>query len=692
MHRHSPLSLAVSLALAGSLGTLASASQAQSTIEEVIVTADFRGSTLQDLPASASVLDETLIASRNALHLEELLLNAPNVNLTAGSSRARFYQIRGIGERSQYAGPLNPSVGVLIDGVDFSGIGAAAMLYDVEQVEILMGPQGTRYGSNALAGLINLQSRAPTVEPAFGLQLQGENHGGRGVGAYASGALAADLLGRLSVQTLESDGFGRNTFLGRPTNTRDETTARGKLHWQPAGDIQVALGLGHVDIDNGYDAFSLDNDRYTRSDEPGFDRQRSNWASLRVDIERFAAFRMELLAGLAASDIAYGFDEDWTYEGFHPDGYSSIDHYFREQDTRSGELRLLSSPQGALLDGRTSWTVGLYLLDQQLDTVRDYTYAAARFDNRYSITRSAVYADTSTDIGRNWSLDLGLRLEHVDASYRDSEALRFNPDDVLAGGRIGLNYHSDALGLLYTSISRGYKVGGFNIDGSLDADLREYGEEVLWNYEIGYKGSLFDDRLRTRVALFYMDRDDVQVNSFGTRVREDNSEEFIQYTGNAAAGYNRGLELGFEWLSNGETRAYGTLGLLDSEYRDFINSEGDNLDGREQAQAPDYQYSLGLIVPLLPALSLDLNLQGRDSFYYSDSHNGRANSYNLLNASLSWQWREATLRLWTRNLLDKDYGVRGFYFGNDPRDGYADKVYRQLGEPRRVGVTLSVDF
>ena len=74
------------------------------------------------------------------------------------------------------------------------------------------------------------------------------------------------------------------------------------------------------------------------------------------------------------------------------------------------------------------------------------------------------------------------------------------------------------------------------------------------------------------------------------------------------------------------------------------------------------------------------------------SHNGRANNYNLLNASLSWQWQQATLRLWTRNLLDKDYGVRGFYFGNDPRDGYADKVYRQLGEPRRVGVTLSVDF
>lgn len=691
MHTHSPLSL-IRTAAAAALTAATPLSLAQPAIEEVVVSADFRRSTLQDLAASASVLDAELIASRNALHLEDVLLNAPNVNLAAGSSRARFYQIRGIGERSQYAEPLNSSVGVLIDGVDFSGIGAAAMLYDVEQVEILMGPQGTRYGSNALAGLINLQSRAATAAPSFGVQLQGENYAGRGIGAYASGALNPDLLGRLSLQTLESDGFGHNVWLDRPTNTRDEVTARGKLQWQPSAGIRADLSVGHVDIDNGYDAYSLDNNRETRSDEPGFDRQQSSWASLRMDIERFDAFRMEVLAALANSDIAYAYDEDWTWEGFHPDGYASTDHYFRDQQTRSAELRLLSTPEGALLGGRSSWTAGLYLLDQQLDTDRDYTYAPARFSNRYGITRTALYADSNTALATHWSLDAGLRIEYVDATYADSNALGFAPDDVLAGGRMALNFHSDALGLFYASVSRGYKVGGFNIDGSLDADLREYGEEQLWNYEFGFKGSLLRDRLRTRVALFYMDRDDVQVNSFTTRVREDNSEEFIQYTGNAAAGFNRGLELGFEWLSNDKLSAYGSLGLLDSEYEDFINSEGDSLDGRAQAQAPEYQYTLGLVMRLLPALDLDLNVQGRDAFYFSDSHNGRSDSYNLLNASLSWQWRQATLRLWGRNLLDKDYAVRGFFFGNDPRDGYTDKVYRQWGEPQRYGVTLSVDF
>ena len=131
-------------------------------IEEIIVNADYRQSSINDIASSVTVLDANLIQNKNAQHLEDILANAPNVNFSSGASRARFYQIRGIGERGQFAEPLNSSVGVIIDGVDFSGIGNAALLYDVEQVEILLGPQGTRYGSNALAGLINLQSKAPT--------------------------------------------------------------------------------------------------------------------------------------------------------------------------------------------------------------------------------------------------------------------------------------------------------------------------------------------------------------------------------------------------------------------------------------------------------------------------------------------------------------------------------------------------
>jgi len=600
--------------------------------------------------------------------------------------------LRGIGERSQYATPLNPSVGLLIDGIDFTGLGAAAMLYDVEQVEVLMGPQGTRYGSNALAGLINLQTRQPTQTPEYGLQMQRENLDGLGLAGYASGPLSPTLLGRLAVQKLESDGHMFNTTLGRPTNTREETTLRGKLHWTMSDIATAELTLGLMDIDNGYDAFSLDGNRSTRSDEPGFDRQKSRLVSLKVSLDHFSSVNLELLAGLARSDQSYGYDEDWTYQGFHPWEYSSTDHYFRDHNTLSAEFRALSKPGTGWFNDRTSWVAGLYMLDQQVDVERRYTYLSEPFNNNFDIARTAFYMDTTTELTPALSLEAGFRVENFVASYSDSTPVRFNPSDVLAGGRVALNLRTAENALFYASISRGYKTGGFNIDGTLDTDLREYGQENLLNYELGFKGSLFDDQLRTRLAVFYMDRRDVQINSSTTRVRGDGSAEFIDYTGNAAGGYNRGVELGAEWVSNGMVTMYGNLGLLDSEYQDFVNSAGNRLDGRQQAHAPDWQYTIGTNVLLLADLMLDLHLQGRDAFYFSDSHSVRSTTYHLLNASLSWQWQNVNVRLWGRNLLDKDYFVRGFFFGNDPRDSYAAKGYTQLGEPLRYGVTLNLDF
>jgi len=132
------------------------------TLEEIVVTADFRDVALLNTGNSITVMDSETIARREARHLEQVLNLAPNVNYSSGASRGRFIQIRGIGERSQFVEPLNPSVGLLIDGIDFSGIGGAATTLDLKQIEILRGPQGTLYGANALAGLVNLTTNEPT--------------------------------------------------------------------------------------------------------------------------------------------------------------------------------------------------------------------------------------------------------------------------------------------------------------------------------------------------------------------------------------------------------------------------------------------------------------------------------------------------------------------------------------------------
>lgn len=665
---------------------------AQQVLKEIIVTADYRQSSLDDIAASITVINADTMAKKNAQHLEDILLNAPNVNFSSGASRARFIQIRGIGERGQFSEPLNPSVGVMIDGVDFSGIGNVAMLYDVKQVEILMGPQGTRYGSNALAGLINLKSKAPSQEFSSGLQFQTGNNNSQGLAGFISGPATDDLFYRLSMQKIESDGFSQNLFLNKPTNQRDETTLRAKFHWQITDTEQLDFTTSLIDLNNGYDIFSLDNVRDTLSDEPGFDRQNSKLASLKFTSSSSDTFTLELLGGFAQSDIAYGYDEDWVNTGFHPFEYSSTDHYFRDRKTGSAELRLISGDTGAFFSGRTDWVAGLYSLHQDVDLQRIYTFLPGTFTSHFIIDRLAFYAETSTALLDNLSIDLGIRSERFSAKYNDNNGLLFSPDDNLVGGKASLNLNLDNVGLFYGSLSRGYKSGGFNTDGSLDADLRDFAAETLWNYELGFKGQLLDKKLQLQLALFAMQRDDVQISSSTVRTRDDGSAEFVDFIGNAAAGSNRGVEANMQWLATDTLVLYGSAGLLNTEYKDFINSTGDSLDGREQAHAPGYQFTLGTTVQLSPALSLDLNVQGRDQFFFSDSHTVQSKEYTLLNASLQYVASHFDLTLWGRNLSDEDYFVRGFFFGNDPRENYSAKGYTQLGEPRVFGLTLDLKF
>ena len=157
----SPLRYSVLFVMAVTCSSVACASE---FIEEILVTAKFRDADVLKTHGSMSVIEADAIIRREARHLEEVLALAPNVNYSSGASRGRHIQIRGIGERSQFIEPLNPSVGILIDNIDYSGIGGAASTLDMKQIEVLRGPQGTLYGANALAGLINLTSNDPTPQ------------------------------------------------------------------------------------------------------------------------------------------------------------------------------------------------------------------------------------------------------------------------------------------------------------------------------------------------------------------------------------------------------------------------------------------------------------------------------------------------------------------------------------------------
>ncbi|MBL6691540.1 MAG: TonB-dependent receptor [Pseudomonadales bacterium] len=661
---------------------------AETTLPEVVVTASLRQDSTMDTAASVSVVSEEVIRARAAQHFEDIINTIPNVNYASGSNRARFFQIRGIGERSQFVNPINPSVGVLIDDVDFSGAGTIATLMDVQQVEVLRGPQGTRYGANALAGLINVTTNEPDDSRFAEFKLMAGEYSTETFGMVLNAPVNADFKTRLVVESHESDGYIENDFLGRDdTNGRDEMTIRGKLNWQVSDDWSLGLTVADVNIDNGYDAFSLDNTRHTLSDEPGFDRQDSTYFSLRSDwnLERFD---VTALLNQSESDSEYGYDEDWSFTGIHPWGYTSTDHYFRERETTSAEIRLLSNDRSRLFNDTTDWVLGLYYLASDETLERQYTFDAGPFFSDYDFDTLAVFTQLDAALSNSTTLTLGLRLEERDTTYDDSEGVVFSPHDSMWGGKLAIENRLESDALIYASVSRGYKAGGFNTDGSLDADLRTFDEEYLIEYELGYKAMLAGGALGLQVAVFYDDRHDQQVKSSLVRTRPDGSTEFIDFLGNAAEGTNRGLEIDMSWTLSERFFLTANVGWLDAEFDEFTNEFGEDLSGRDQAHAPGYMFNVALSYEQGPWFA-SLSVDGKDEFYFSDRHALKSDSYTLFNASMGYTADQWTVTLWGRNLADEDYYVRGFgSFGNDPRKFYVTEPYYQFGEPRITGLTF----
>ena len=453
-------------------------------------------------------------------------------------------------------------------------------------------------------------------------------------------------------------------------------------------------------VNNGYDAFSLDNTRVTLSDEPGEDdltlkAARLNWQSMLLGLDS------TLQLSHASTDTTYSYDEDWSYVGIAPGWeYSSYDEYLRDRSMNSLEWRL----QAPETDG-TEWVIGAYLRDESEDLSRRYTYLPAPFASDIDTQTLAVFGQVNRTFSQQLSGFIGARLEQRDSEYRDSASVEKDFDHSYWTGRLGLiwQYRSDVQ--LYATLSRGARAGGANAGllASIDAlpeqnqdsvaALGVFDEETLVSLELGWQLDLTEYALRSRLALFTMDRDDQQAKGSLVIPRADGSTAFIDYTDNAAASEHRGLEWELQWSPTQQLVAELTLGLLDAQFDRYITATGADLSGRDQPQAPGWQYSAGLSWYASALASVQIEVAGSEAYFFSDRHNVRAPETHQFNASLSGQWRRWRWTLWGRNLTDETTFVRGFgTFGNDPRKEYALEPYRQYGEPRMVGLSLTYDL
>lgn len=675
--------------------------------DRIVVTSDFRGTELSNLAASVTIIDAASIEERNAAHLEDIINTAPNVNFATGASRGRFFQIRGIGARSQFVEPTNASVGLLVDGIDLTGLGGGASTLDIEQVEILRGPQGTLFGANALAGMINMVSGAPTQTPEGSIGVRVGDYGTRYVDAIHSGPLQPNLAYRLAVSHNESTGFTNNGFLGvRDTANIDEQTVRGKLSWQIRSDLEFDFTGLYLNIDNGYDAFSLDNTRATLSDQPGFDRQETLASSVKMTWRASEAFHVEALVSAVNADLDYAYDEDWAFDAICDvfecifGGYTSFDRYTRQTENTTLDVRAISNTDRNAF----GWVFGAYAKDQSQRLDRVYTYASD-FSSHYDTTNLALYGQLNIPLATDWVLTTGLRYERFDADYLDSNLARYDQDENLWGGNVSLEHTLDSGQLVYALVSKGYKVGGINPDADVPESQRRYQTEGLWNHELGTKVRFMDGRLNARVAVFYQQRDDIQTQqSLVVPIEGDLCPcEFIEFQSNAAKGSTYGLELEINGRVNDRVALFASVGLLNAQFDDFVSFShvdadedsgvGVNLDGRDVPQAPNYMAHVGAVMQLSDRWSLRGELEAKDGFYFSSRHSTRANAYEVAHLRLSYQANDWDVAFWVRNLFDQTIKTRGFGgFGNDPRKGYVTEPYYQFGAPRTIGVSGRLRF
>jgi len=399
-------------------------------LEEILVTASLRSTPVADLPQSVTVLERDALQAAGVQHFEDVLSLIPDLNYASGTSRPRFFQLRGIGEVEQYQGAPNPSVGFLIDDIDFSGVGMPATLFDTQQIEVLRGPQGTTYGANALAGLISVRTADPGTEFELNSELTGATYDTRSAGLAVGDGFASGAAGwRFVAQQFYSDGFRHNAYLDEnSTNGFDEGTLRGKLRWQVTDVLGAELTLMHVNINDGYDAWSIYNTYTTYSNQPGKDAQLSNGAALRLSDAIDGVGELRSVTSSANSKILYSFDGDWgndeLWGPYAPYDYFQSDH--RNRRTLAEDLRLIGDPSNALF-GRVRWVAGVYAL--RLTESDDLVYAydnqyngagSSGLNSNYSATNVALYGSLDADLGARTTLSGGLRVEQRQAHYADS--------------------------------------------------------------------------------------------------------------------------------------------------------------------------------------------------------------------------------------------------------------------------------
>jgi iron complex outermembrane receptor protein len=540
----------LSVAIVSLLAANISAQDSKPVFEEVLVTAEKRSESLQDLSQAITVLTGEDLDTRQVTSFVDLSAIAPGVNIAKNEGFKTVITIRGVGNEANQNAIANPSVSYHLDGIYVaSPFALQTDFLDLERIEVLRGPQGTLFGQNSTGGAINVITTAPSMDGSFGkADLTLGDYGLVKARAAYNLPLSDTLAMRASVISNKRDGFTENLTLGQDLDDANSLSARVRLLYEPSDNFRANFTAQYFDEDrNGAAQKGL------LDPTPGARKLRQN-STAEYELESqlysavlewdFESFSIKSLTSYQDDDILIRRDNDRNDLNFLPPFAqlpSSYDPETNKQTTITQEVNLVSSEP---LFGKLDWVAGVFYLDteveisilERLDFGFDGTFDPFTIETIYAYggdvgfisdskperDSTSIYGQGTWNFSETWRTVFGLRYTEDEVysavtnyyGREGTDVLEIESDKVT--GRLVVEHDINESTMLFGSFTKGFKPGGSNLTYGTEAVVAPivvlpiFNEEIVNAYEVGLKTDLADGRVRLNAAAFYYDYKNLQ--------------------------------------------------------------------------------------------------------------------------------------------------------------------------------------
>jgi iron complex outermembrane recepter protein len=726
------LCAALSLVVAGATQTYA---EDIFSLEEIVVTAQKREQSLQDVGIAITAFDGETMEAMGVVNSNEIAAKTPNLNIMspAGEGGVVSVFIRGIGLNDFALNNTGP-VGFYVDDSSIgSSNGQLTTLFDIARVEVLKGPQGTLFGRNTTGGALNIVSNKPTDEFEASVKLTAGNYGYLKTEGMVSGSLTDTVNARLALVNYESDGYMENLSTGDKVE-KQNFAGRALFDITPSDGLSVLVNIhgSRNDSDSDFYGKVSDSDFYegTYGDKEYTINVDTLGGSVKAEYDINDALSLTSITSYDDLNKRHDEEGDMSPAELVEFEYNVDTHTFAQ------ELRLNGEADGM------HWVAGLYYLAEttnwnattssdDLPFFGPLTLGTTEGTGHQELTTKAVFGQVEYELTEDWVLTVGGRYTQLDVDVDISgnvpvfehplipfaSSIDYSNDltNEEFSGKLALNYFANTDVMYYGSITRGFKGGGFN--GSTGVDFAnypataEYDPEILTAYELGLKSTLLDGTMRLNAALFYYDYEDAQVfNSIADpatglpRNSIENAKSLELY----------GVDIDLTWQPLEALFIQAGIGYTHSEFDKFDltvpqvgGTASADLSGETPQNTPEWSATLlanytwtlgdnGLLMAQVDGSYQSevfytngyVTTAGDPSSYDRNEDVGQG-SYSLWNARLSWfdASEQLEVALWGKNLSDKEYA--SYMFELTDVAG-SDQVMR--GTPRTYGIDVKYNF